>query len=256
MKSQDTVCSGCSKVCAVEVDHQDDRSLRFKARLDEKVNGYWICDHGRDIVKTLESQRQVEALYNGEAIPVAEARDRALSLLSQGFSVLASAFNTQEELELADEMSKEFVGAIARADGEKEDFPEFTIPADKNPNRAGVIKVLGADAFDETKTIKAIEGADTLLILNAIEGYKASETLIKALKTVKNIVLLEAWKSDLSEYATVLIPTAAPTEKQGTFINDQGLERDLNFCTAAPGYAEMDLDILKTLSKALKRVSV
>lgn len=256
MRSTESVCAGCSKGCAVTVDHKDEKALRFKGRFDAEVNGHWICDHGRDTVKRLEISRHSQALVGGEVVSVAKAREKAVSLLSQGFSLLASAFNTQDEIEVALEMAaKNSVGAIARADGEEEEFPGFVIPADKNPNRAGVAKLLGDKAFDEQETIKNLERVNTLLILNAVPEYQISDALFAALKKVNNIVLLEAWKTPLSEIATVTLPSAAATEKDGTFINDGGVERQLSFCVPAPGYAEMDLEILKTLNKALRRVA-
>jgi len=255
MSSSDSVCAGCSKGCAITVDHKDEKALRFKARFDKEVNGHWICDHGRDTVKTLEINRHSNALVDGEIVKVMVAKEKAVSLLAKEFKALVSAFNTQEEIELTGELTdKKFVGALARADGDKEEFPEFTIPADKNPNRAGVIQHVGDKAFDEAATIKNLEGVTTLLIINAIPEYQVSSTLLEALKKVQNIVLLEAWKSDISDIATVVLPSAAATEKDGTFINDAGIERNVNFCVPTPGYAEMDFDILKFLNKALSRV--
>ena len=73
---------------------------------------------------------------------------------------------------------KKIAGALARSDGEKEEFPGFVIPADKNPNRAGVIQILGDKAFDEAATIQNLEGVENLLILNAIPFYKPTNKKI------------------------------------------------------------------------------
>ncbi|MGE4158282.1 MAG: 2Fe-2S iron-sulfur cluster-binding protein [Planctomycetota bacterium] len=248
MKPVSTICSGCSKGCAVEADTEDGEVKRFKAREDAQVNGFWMCDHGRDLSNTLKEGRRTRALVSGKAVSEASALEAARAALAEGATLVASAFSTREEVTAALAVTGgRSAGAIARPLGLEEKFPGFTIPADKNPNRAGVKAVLGGDGdvFDSTRLIHNLKGATSVLLINAIPQWRPDETLLAALKAVPRLVVIEAWASPVGDLASATLPGAAPTEKEGTFVNDKGLERRLTFCVPGPG--RMDLDWLTEL---------
>ncbi|MBI3018475.1 MAG: (2Fe-2S)-binding protein [Deltaproteobacteria bacterium] len=49
LKDADSICPGCSTGCNVTVsfDPIEKRTYRMRPRLNEDVNGYWMCDYGR-----------------------------------------------------------------------------------------------------------------------------------------------------------------------------------------------------------------
>lgn len=253
-----TVCGGCSKGCAVTANSIDGDVKRFQARTDHEVNGHWICDHGRDQVKILPVDRRDHARVRGERVRGKAAIEEAARLLGSDAVLVASAHNTNEELELAKSLTANVAGVLARPDGVEETFPGFTIPADKNPNRAGAVKVLGveAGALDDEAVIKGLEGASSVLLLNAIPNFEPSAALVEALGKVDSVVVLEAWESKLGDLATVVLPAAAFSEKDGHFTNDKGLDRRLVFCVAAPGEARMESDWLRSITKVREQVGV
>ncbi|MEQ1665281.1 MAG: 2Fe-2S iron-sulfur cluster-binding protein, partial [Bdellovibrionales bacterium] len=62
LKNAETICTGCSTGCNVNVYFNEEGTWRVKPVHNEKVNGYWMCDKGRDIYKfTNKPARLLEA---------------------------------------------------------------------------------------------------------------------------------------------------------------------------------------------------
>src|SRR5690606_20409704 len=51
LKEVDTICPGCSTGCSVKVHFNEEGLWRVKPRHNPEVNGYWMCDEGRDTYK-------------------------------------------------------------------------------------------------------------------------------------------------------------------------------------------------------------
>ena len=79
LKEASTICTGCSTGCNVTAYYNEEGMWRVRPRLNEKVNGYWMCDKGRDIYKYVNKKSrlltakiskgsQVEALEAGAAV--------------------------------------------------------------------------------------------------------------------------------------------------------------------------------------------
>lgn len=252
MTETESVCAGCAKGCAVTVDHEDGDVKRFQARRDDAVNGFWMCDHGRDQVGSLTTGRRDEARVDGRTVRGDAALEAAGRALGGEAVLIGSLFNTNEELRVARTLTSRVAGVIERPAGAEESFPGFTISADKNPNRAGAKAALD----DLGDPVANLSGVSSVLILNAIPGYEPSEELIDALKGVENVVLVEAWESRLGDVATVILPAAAFTEKEGSFTNESGVERTLRFAVAPRGAARMDIEWLNGLVKARAKAGV
>ena len=52
MKTFDGICNGCSKGCNIHIEHnkkkyQDDKVFRFRPKINDDVNGHYMCDDGR-----------------------------------------------------------------------------------------------------------------------------------------------------------------------------------------------------------------
>src|SRR5690606_4888913 len=50
LKDKPSVCTGCSTGCNIDVYYNKDGVCRVQPRHSD-VNGYWMCDEGRDIYK-------------------------------------------------------------------------------------------------------------------------------------------------------------------------------------------------------------
>lgn len=65
LKSIDTICLGCAKGCNIHAEYAKNKYeplsiYRFKPRVNEAVNGYFMCDKGRDSYKEYPLQRNDE----------------------------------------------------------------------------------------------------------------------------------------------------------------------------------------------------
>ena len=49
-----SVCPGCEVGCNVSVEHRDRVVYRYLPRVNEAVNSYWMCDHGRFLAEGLK----------------------------------------------------------------------------------------------------------------------------------------------------------------------------------------------------------
>ena len=51
LKEADTICTGCSTGCSVKLYYNEEGAWRVKPRHNKDINGYWMCDEGRDVYK-------------------------------------------------------------------------------------------------------------------------------------------------------------------------------------------------------------
>jgi NADH-quinone oxidoreductase subunit G len=60
LKSTPSFCISCAKVCSIYIDHnreknRSDKIYRFRPRENSDINGYFICDYGRDSFNYFQS---------------------------------------------------------------------------------------------------------------------------------------------------------------------------------------------------------
>ncbi|MCH7870922.1 MAG: molybdopterin-dependent oxidoreductase [Planctomycetes bacterium] len=248
LKSTDSICPGCSRGCSIEIDQNENRIHRLKPRYNEKVNEWWMCDDGRFGWKyahrddrldrplmrrggTLDPMRweEIPDILRFRFERVAETDDGASAAV-----VLSPMMSCEEAWLLATFARKAAPAATlvlghVPIEGEDEKFPKgFTINAEKCPNRRGVQAVIehfgGPTAgFDEFLTA-AGEGKFDLVYLTG--GYPQewiTKDHHKALKDVGFLVVHDLWPSSLFECANMVIPGCVWAEREGSFVNCDGI---------------------------------
>jgi NADH-quinone oxidoreductase subunit G len=81
LKDGDSVCTGCSTGCNTKVYFNKEGVFRIKPRINKEVNGYWMCDEGRDLYNNFNREnRQLKALKKlnsglEELVPGAAAKE-------------------------------------------------------------------------------------------------------------------------------------------------------------------------------------
>ncbi len=243
LESTNSVCPGCSRGCTIEIDHNEQGVHRLRPRFNEKVNEWWICDEGRFGWKytqqkdRLNQPRQKRAgqwePLRWEDIPsVLRARFAQVGDALAG--VLSPMLSCEEAWLLAT-----FIRGIApRATlvcgfvpiiGSDERFRKgFTIKAEKCPNRRGVERILehfgGPQlGFDEFVG-KLGQGAFKAAYLTG--GYPrpwVSDALAKAASACPLLVVHDLFPSALDGPEAIQIPAATWVEREGSFINADGL---------------------------------
>ncbi len=270
----ETICTGCARGCNIEVQSLENRIHRLVPRENRAVNDWWMCDHGRFDYKYVESPaRQLDLrLVDPAAAATPAARTSAGRFVAEKLKEIArrhgpksvaglgSAFLTLEELYL---FKKLFVtlgsgrlGALARPDGKEEKFKRgFVISADKNPNREGARRILGAECFGSglEEVLAGIERGDVrgLVAVSNLPHSPLDERIVRLLDRLEfaAVFLLE---EDSRLPATVsVLPATAFVEKDGAMINDRGRVQRLRPATALPRTVRTEVDVLQEALIAL-----
>jgi NADH-quinone oxidoreductase subunit G len=234
-----SVCPGCAAGCNVNVDQRSGVVYRLLPRANEAVNQCWLCDEGRLTYSRANDARLSEALVRkpgGDAPEVVTARDamtRAAALLKpvadsrQGLAAAISLHATCEEAYVFGRFVKELLGVtevtlLAHPDGAADKLLRV---ADKNPNRAGVTRVmcdLGLDVSDRRALETRLnQGAVKALI---IVGHESDDLtgLAAAMRRLEIVVHLAHARTAIADAAHVTFPTVAWVQVDGTWVNGYG----------------------------------
>lgn len=266
LTSTDSICTGCSKGCNIHLDHFRNEVQRYRPRYNPEVNDYWMCDSGRLTYKELHDDRMAEPKVNGAEVnwyAVAEAtadkiKKTVEAVGSDAFAFVLSPQASCEDLYLATKFAQNVIGTNnfymgGKADGFSDDF---LIEADKNPNRRGVEAVLGSmdgvKSFDqltadlESGAVKAVYmmGADTPT------DDAGRQAFVAALDNTELFIFASPRATELAKKAHIALPTATHAEKDGTFVNGDGIAQGFYKAFAANGSALPDWQVFMKLAKA------
>jgi NADH-quinone oxidoreductase subunit G len=173
LKDRPSVCPGCSTGCNVDVYYNREGAWRVKPRYNPSVNGYWMCDDGRDTYKyqnkfdtvivgkrgEKEVMKNVSRVINPMHIANSTAEMMDVQFILQKISEkLGAAKSGDVSLVLTGQSTNQELNAIVSFFAEKFDkknifhwqndpenwnsFDDLLIRGDKNPNTKGLLKVL------------------------------------------------------------------------------------------------------------------
>ncbi len=239
MSSTKSVCSGCSRGCNSEIWVRNNEVLRITPRLNEEVNSYWMCDHGRiNTYKFINAENRINGPHirkDGTLNRVSwqEALNKAAQELKSfnknEIAFIGSARTTCEDNFILSRFAKSVIGT------KNIDFIRYQDPSfgdeilrrtDMTPNTLGA-ELVGVTPAKEGLNLDGI-----------ITGIK--EARIKALFVVEDDIVVEMpelenilTKLDLlivnatnenktTALADIVFPAATYAEKNGTFVNFQG----------------------------------
>jgi NADH-quinone oxidoreductase subunit G len=248
LKEVDTICPGCATGCSVKVHYNEEGLWRVKPRHNPEVNGYWMCDEGRDTYKYVNMKNrllQPQETTNG-ATKVMDKADAAREVGTKlkewaqanadSVAVVITGQYTVEEYDA-------FLGLVGRDWGVKnvyhwlnnpetfDTFDGLLLRGDKNPNTKGLLAAL--DKFGLEKSWNDLEtrlasGKITALIVAGPENptvYPDLAEKIQLFGRAANLIWLASFSHpDLAKLGGPLwqIPVKTYFEKDGTFINFQG----------------------------------
>ncbi len=247
----DSVCAGCARGCNVEVEANAGYVKRLMPRANLEVNDYWICDYGRyDYRYTHSDDRLTAARFEGDSVPDRKAITAAAELLKQAqqSAIVVDPFLTVEEAWLVKRLAEAngcLVAGWLPPRGEEMNFPSgFKISSEKAPNRLGIEAVLGEGVFStaaqELKSKLDSDGIDTLLLFAGFPHGQIDSELTGVVDRAKNRIVFALFEGPWSEGADVVIPAAAPFEKEGVYVNEDGRaqrvrSKDRDLSSAQPG---------------------
>lgn len=250
LKDSETVCQGCSTGCSVKVYFNKEGLFRVKPAYNPRVNGYWMCDEGRDVYKFVNKEhRQLKAISKSagssqwiEYAPGALAKELSTKLKGQNSESMALVLTGQYTTEEYEAMVATFVNEFKSKKvfhwlnnpQSMNDFDGLLIRGDKNPNTKGLLKVL--ERYNLNTSWAELQsgiknGSIKTLVVAGPENQALFNDINEKLKEfsgVENLVWLAAGKYEGLNQATknvFHIPLKTFVEKEGTFVNHQGLEQ-------------------------------
>jgi NADH-quinone oxidoreductase subunit G len=258
LKSHSSICTGCATGCSIHIDENKGQIFRLKPRHNPQVNQWWMCDAGRLSYKQvrvperlLTPQRRVGGqLQKGPWAEVLAALRGDLTAAVQrqgGASVLAvvSPMLACEEAFLLAKFLKSLAPDVRlalgrvpvvgeddvypkRLHGQKPERPMFTIRAEKCPNRVGVDAILrggGSAALDFAAVLREVQ-AGTVKALVLTGGYSRpwlTDEEVEVLSRPELVTLVDLLASPLCDRVSYVLPGAAWAEKDGCYVNQDGV---------------------------------
>ncbi len=282
LKTQSSVCAGCSTGCSIHVDANKDIVYRLRPRENPQAQGWFMCDEGRfDFPYVNDKNRLQRPQYQGqptdwEKLISALRNDLAAAGKQHGAGLAAvlSPMLTCEEAYLLAKLIKSFaaeaklylgwVPVVGRDDLYPQDRKgnpvppiKFTIRAEKCPNRRGVEEVLkhfqgGVLGFDR---LMDAAGAGAIEALYLTAGYSPrlgpwlTESQTQALRKVPLLVVQDLFGSTATASAKYVLPASTFAEKDGCFVNHANLAQALHWAVRPGQFGRTDgqifLDLLQ-----------
>ena len=245
LKDQETICNGCSTGCNVRTYFNKEGFFRVKPVYNGEVNGHWMCDEGRDIYKFanresrwLKAMKQTSAGWS-EMLPGAAAKDAASVVKSagSGLALVLTGQYTVEELETIVKTFSQDLGTkkIYHWVNNRENFDAFDgllLRGDRNPNTVGLLQALernGIKAPWSDLEAGIANGSISTVVVAGPENqvwFPEMKKVIETTSKAKNLIWMQTGKNaDLESLKgnVWLIPMKSYVEKDGTFINHNGL---------------------------------
>lgn len=250
LKDADTVCSSCSTGCNVKVYFNEEGLWRVQPVHNEKVNGYWMCDEGRNFYKHVNlKSRMVKGLAisggKTENIEPAEAINRVREKVKNTSKVgilITGQYTNEEYAALFDWMKSQKITAAFHWQNKPDDVSKFDgllLRGDRNPNTKGLFAAADKAGvkLNAMKEFEVKVGDLDLLMVCGPEDfthYPELDSVVKFAAKTKTLVWLSSGvPAGLDKIMTdvLAIPTKTFVEKAGTFTNYNGLTQQFKVVT-------------------------
>ena len=248
LKDAETVCNGCSTGCNVKVYFNKEGLFRVKPIFNEKVNGHWMCDEGRDVykfanseVRLLKGKKKSGSGAWQEMSAGAAAKDASQVVKSAGADValvLTGQYTNEEYQKIVETFTKDFKSKrIYHWLNNKDrvnDFDGLLLRGDKNPNTKGLLNVLGSNSIEQSFSSLESDlknGTIKTLVVAAPENqavYPDMKDKVSLFSKAQNLVWLSSGIcADLDGMSGNIwqVPMKSYIEKTGTFTNYANLEQ-------------------------------
>ncbi len=286
----DTICTLCEKGCSTTMWlrakpewAKGAQLVRVTPRLNEAVNGYWMCDIGRFDYHWIEGDaRLTQPMVRGAGglapTPWDTAVAAAATALKPGAAgapgprFLLSAHASLEELYVTARIAQHLLGDAAPQAVDvtwttsRKPQPagvKFTVPTVDAPNVGGA-RLLGLTSTGAGEAAPPLDGlradveagkVSALFVLDpGPAGSLGDVAWIAAARTkgtLKTLIVQGVAATPLSEAADVVLSGACWVEKEACYTNGQGLLQTTSKVIPPPGYALEDTVVLLKLAAAV-----
>ncbi|MCS7047402.1 MAG: 2Fe-2S iron-sulfur cluster-binding protein [Gemmataceae bacterium] len=261
LKTQPSVCPGCSTGCSIFIDANKDIVYRLRPRENPQAQGWFMCDEGRfDYAYVNDGQRWGEPRFEGQPtewsklLPAlrndlaaaAKERPQAVAAVLSPMLTCEEAYLLAKFIKGLAPTTRLYLGWVPRR-GDDEHFPQdrrgrpvppilFTIRAEKVPNRRGVEEVLRHFAAEVLgfDALVAAAAAGEIQAVYLTGGYSPrlgpwlSDEQLAALQKIPLRIVQDLFPSALMASARYALPAATFAEKEGCFVNHANLAQALH----------------------------
>lgn len=221
------ICHGCSKGCNITIEHnrekyKDDIIYRFRPRLNEQVNGYFMCDSGRLSYHGENDNRVEKAQLGTSEQPLEDvltAAARELSEATKPLFLISPDCSLEQMVSIIGLAEKNGTSVSGFSDGyiKEGDGDDYLIQDDKAANRAG-LSILGIDQSRDGFE-SSLADADLLLVFNNDLSLSYSESELNTLLNKKRVISIASHQTSVTGMAEIVIPAASYSEYAGSVIN-------------------------------------
>jgi NADH-quinone oxidoreductase subunit G len=259
LKNTPSVCAGCSRGCNVMVavgkqqemwttrGQFDDRIKRVVPRVNEEVNGHWMCDEGRlSYLRQLATDRLVSAQAPAgtdkdwddavgevaEQLKASAAEGRAAAIFSP--RLVSETYFAWHRLFAA--LGDVHIGVQRLVHGEDD---ELLIRADQGANARGAAWVLGEAADPRAILDMAADGRiDTLLVFgDSLDPQDTTVVEDEVRSRLRGLIYIGPFHDATAQRASLLLPAVAWSEEDGSLVNFEGRVQWIRRCHLPPGEA-------------------
>ncbi|MCS7161055.1 MAG: molybdopterin-dependent oxidoreductase [Gemmatales bacterium] len=270
LKSHKSVCPHCATGCSIWIDQNKNIVYRLRPRYNPQANGHFMCDEGRFGYHHVNSKERLlqplarrpegwMSLAWSELIQ--DIRDQ-LQKITQAqedhrVALVLSPWLTLEEVWLACRFVRQvcprakLVRGPVRDAGNDDLYPKgphgepppdkakFIIRGEKAPNRRGLDILLvyfGPSIFSWAQLLELISqhAVGHLYCLNADPLWEPSPSELELLRSLKTLVVWDVFPRNWQDLAHWLIPATTFAEKNGTYINANGLAQNFRPAVIPP----------------------
>jgi len=281
LKDSDTVCNGCSTGCNVKVYFNKEGLFRVKPQVNKNINGYWMCDEGRDIYKfvnrehrQLKGQKYGAGSWHEETHAGVAAKDAAQFLKNAKADEIALVLTGQHTNEEYEALLNTFVTALKTKnvyhwwpqEPQAAEFDGLLLRGDKNPNTAGLKQAFSKHGIN-TKWADLESGLKTgkikQLVVIAPENifaYNDMEQKAALFAQADHLILATSVKfpglEKVSLKTATVIPLKSYIEKDGTFVNYKGDVQKFKKATTVVNEALTGVELAQLLSGQSLQIEV
>ncbi len=238
MSFNESICPGCSRGCNVHLGVRNNEILRMEPRTNMKVNEYWMCDAGRlGEFPWVNNNRIDQPMIRRDGEMVAVDWEEAISHVSTSLrsfkagevAFIGSARGTCEENYLLGRLGREVLGShnIDCAEHNDPSFADDQLrTADRTANMKGARAVgIAPDSsgLDYRGIIEGVKSGKIKALYVLDQDITVDDVFADALKKL-SLLVVHAWNpTAITQLAHVVFSTSTYAEKEGTFVNSDGL---------------------------------
>ena len=266
-----SVCPGCSTGCNISVEAYQNRIARFKPRVNDQVNGHWICDEGRYCFHDLSGgERLTTPMIRQEGGLAPASWEIALQAVltglrsTQPLAGILSGRTTNEEAflfaRLMNKLSPDSALEVFYQKRELTEAQKILISPDRSPNFRGARELgVGFDGgFDSLlQKLRAGNFSGAYVVGEDLIGSNGADEKIRtALQKLSFLVVQDIRLSETARLAHVVLPATHFGEKEGTYTNRKGRVQKLNAAVIPPEGALQDCEIfIRALELSGEKIS-